>query len=211
MHGYCTKQAVRLINLKHSDLLMTEKVELKTFLESLQITKIALDSYDDIFSDFDPSPYETRLLSEDFLTELNRRSAENRKANFVITFTIPRILRSEKTEVLIKKRIKEHFRKNLRDLERIKREKTYQGVIRVFVGILISVSLFLIPQLDAVPIITILSVLIWYALWSGFEYLFESPRRLRRKIIPVEKFIKAEYEFVAEEDVIEMIQRLHTS
>ncbi|MBI2079810.1 hypothetical protein HYT84_03525 [Candidatus Micrarchaeota archaeon] len=187
---------------------MEEKNEIKTVSDALQITQIAVDSYDDIFSDFDPSPYETRLLSEDFITELERRSAETKKDVFIIHFTLPREMRSEKTEVLVRKRIKEHFRKALKDLEKIRKEKIHRGLIRIAIGVLISISLFFIPELDATPILMILSVLIWYALWSGFEYVFESPRRLNRKIVFMEKFMKAEYKFMNEEDVIEIIEKI---
>src|SRR3989338_8032949 len=41
-----------------------EDGKLSSILNSIQI---ALDHYDDIFSDFDPSPFNQRMLSDDFL------------------------------------------------------------------------------------------------------------------------------------------------
>ncbi|VVC04748.1 Uncharacterised protein [Candidatus Bilamarchaeum dharawalense] len=185
-----------------------KKSDLKTVSDAMQLTQIALDGYDDLFSDFDPSPYATRLLSEDFLKELHRRYAEKKKGEFIINFTLPRAVHSEKIDNIVRKRIKDYFKQELKNIERIRKEKVTHGALRVFIGLLLSISLFFIPQLEKEPLLILFSVLIWYALWSGFERLFESSRHLQRKMAFYEKFIKAEYNFVTEEDVMGIIQKL---
>jgi hypothetical protein len=43
--------------------------------------KLMLDTYDDIFSDFDPRPFSQRTLSEDFLEEARKASREKEMGN----------------------------------------------------------------------------------------------------------------------------------
>lgn len=176
--------------------------------DALQATQIALDNYEDIFSDFDPSPIEKRLLSEDFISELRRRHAATGKGEFMVNFTLPKAMRSEKTEALIRKRLKEHFKGRVREIERKAREKADNGSHRLLAGVLLTIALFLFPQLEVVPVLTILSVLIWYSLWSGLENVLEASSSLRRKKAFAEKFMKAEYNFYSEEDVIQSMQKL---
>ena len=49
------------------------------FYESADDIPLVLDSYDDIFSDFDPRPYSERAMSGDFLLECKKASAEKKK------------------------------------------------------------------------------------------------------------------------------------
>ncbi|HSB47424.1 MAG TPA: hypothetical protein VLD37_05400 [Candidatus Bilamarchaeum sp.] len=180
----------------------------RTVSDVLQVADVALDSYDEIFSDFDPSPYTTRLLSEDFIRELRRRCTATGKGDFVVNFTLPRALRSEKIEGLVRKRIRDHFRSNLSDIEKAAKEKTRRGLLRIALGVAISVPLFFLPVIETLPVLTVLSVLMWYALWSGFEHVFEVSARLERKKMFYDKFLRADYNFVNQEDVVQLINRL---
>jgi len=181
------------------------RIEPKTMTNALQIAQIALDTYDDIFSDFDPSPYETRLLSDDFLNELRRRYAERGRGEFVVNFTLPKSVRSEKTEALIKKRIKDYFRAKLKTVEKDRKESVKKGILRFAAGLAISLGILFVPGLETIPLITILSVLTWFLLWTGYDHLFETSHRLRRRKAFYEKFLKAEYKFVDQEEVVRYI------
>ncbi len=179
--------------------------EPRSVTDVLQTAQIALDTYDDVFSDFDPSPYQTRILSDDFLRELHRRYAETPKGDFVINFTMPHPLRSEKTELLVKKRIKDYFKSRLKDVEKLRREKMQKGAVRLAIGISLSLLLLVFPQLDVIPVLTLISVLIWYVLWTGFEYIFEAARRLKRKQAFYDRFLRAEFNFMDQEEVVRSI------
>jgi len=176
---------------------------MKTISDVFQSVQIAIDTYDDIFSDFDPSPIEKRLLSDDFLNELRRRHAERHTGEFAVNFTLPKALRSEKTEVLVKKRLKDYFKGRLRNVEKERRDKLKMGALRLLVGVVISLSLLVFPELETVPVLTVLSVLIWYVLWSGFEEIFEVSSRLKRKQAFYSKFLKAHYTFLDQESVLQ--------
>jgi hypothetical protein len=182
------------------------KADPLTVSDVLQKAYIALDNYDDVFSDFDPSPYPSRLLSDDFLKELSRRYAETRKGNFVVTITLPAALRADKTEVLVKRRIKDHFRNRQKSISKSIREKVVQGGVRIALGLVISLFLFLAPQLSYLPLLTIFSVLTWFFLWSGFDNVFNVSARLYRKEQFYEKMMKADYNFMSEEEVVNSLQ-----
>src|SRR3989338_7233415 len=90
----------------------------------LKIMHISLDTYDDIFSDFDPSSFDRKVLSDDFIKEIQKRYGETKKGEFEINFSIPKKGRSAKVEGVIKKRLKEHFQKQLKDIrEAVKRQR----------------------------------------------------------------------------------------
>jgi hypothetical protein len=187
---------------------MDDKNGPQTISDVLQTADIALDSYDDIFSDFDPSPYSRRILSADFLKELHRRYSETKKGDIAVKFTLPRALRSERKEGLVKKRIKDYFKERLKGIEKKTKEKFQKGIFRLLMGVAISVAVFIFPELDTVPLVTLLSVLIWFELWSAYDNLFDVPVKLRREKAFYEKFIKADYSFLSEEDVVESLQKL---
>ena len=72
----------------------------------LQLSEISLiiDTYDDIFSDFDPRPYSQRALSDDFLLEARKASKDKVSGTFELNFLIPSHLKNKVHVVMIKKR-----------------------------------------------------------------------------------------------------------
>ena len=187
---------------------MDGKSEPKTVSDVLQIVDIALDGYDDLFSDFDPSPYTTRILSEDFLSELFRRYSQTPKGRIVINFSIPKALRSEKTESLIRKRLRDHFKDRDRVWEGRIRDKIRIGLVRLGIGAIVSAAILLVPQFEVPTVLTLLSVLVWYFMWTGFDSIIEVPAKLRRKKERTDKLLVAEYNFISQEDVVQSMQKL---
>jgi len=184
----------------------------KKVSDVLQSVHIALDSYDDIFSDFDPSPYETRILSDDFLNELKKHYIETPRGTFSIVFTLPHALRSDKKEVLIKKRIKDYFKSRLKEVDRTVKERLRRGGARVAVGLTLSLLVLVVPIMDHVLVAALLSPLLWYLMWSGFETVFEVSHKLRKRKSFLEKFLKSEYHFRDQEGVVgEVVQYSGTS
>ena len=182
-----------------------EKTEQKTLSDVLQTVQIALDTYDDIFSDFDPSPIERRILSDDFLSELRRRYAEREGGEFLVTLSIPKALRNLKMEALIKKRIKGYFQGRLKELEKKKKERLQNGLVRIIFGLVFSLLLFVSPEIGSFPLIASIPVLMWYFFWSGFEYVFEASSRIEKKRVFSGKLLVAEYNFVDQEEIIQSI------
>ena len=71
---------------------------------------LALDSYDDIFDDFDMQEYIERAISADFINILNNRIRKiSPKEKINITLTLPKEKRESKNEEIIAKRLNSHF------------------------------------------------------------------------------------------------------
>ncbi|HYG52289.1 MAG TPA: hypothetical protein VD905_15365, partial [Flavobacteriales bacterium] len=86
---------------------------------------IWLDSYNDIFSDFDPRPYSQRTLSDDFLTQVRKVSHESEEKVNKLKLLLPADKREDKKEAVIAKRIHQHFKKHLHE-----HKKKYGATIR---------------------------------------------------------------------------------
>lgn len=173
----------------------------------MKSVQIALDDYNDLFSDFDQSEYSTRVLSDDFLKEMKKRYYENKKGDYELKFTLPAAKRDVKTEHIIKKRLKDYFKAEAEYLddkiEKIKRD----GAYRVGIGfLLLSSDVFLSISYSSDLYVKILAVLLvpagWYGFYSGFEHLFEGSREFESLKYFNEKCHKTKYEFVSEEDLL---------
>jgi len=173
--------------------------------EQMREITIALDNYDDIFSDFDPRTYEERELSEDFLKEIQRRYMEDKKGRFEIHFTIPSMERDVKEEALIKKRLREHFGFMAKQEEEAIKKTKMRGYAYVVIGaVVLLANVFALFWLQEESwFYQILSVLLvpagWYGMFTGIGKVIDEPfDAVERKMVH-EKFEKANYIFMSEE------------
>lgn len=173
-------------------------------IQTIRDISIAIDFYDDIFSDFDPRPFAQRELSKDFLAELEVRHMEKRKGQIEVRFFIPAIERDAKIEAIIKKRLREHFEEEHKRLfEDIARGQK-RGLLYCAIGF---VLLFLElatsnydPQSFLQKTVGILLVPAgWYGMFTGIEKIVETEDRLRPRREMVQKFIKCNYIFLSED------------
>ncbi|MCX6769219.1 MAG: hypothetical protein NT051_00885 [Candidatus Micrarchaeota archaeon] len=174
-------------------------------LGALREITITLDTYDDIFSDFDPRPFTQRALSEDFVKEINRRYLEDRRGRFVVNFTIPSSERDLKEEFIIKKRLREHFAAMVkREGETIKRTKM-RGYLYIAVGMLVLLAntyVFLSLSEDHLlyQLLTIMLVPAgWYGMFTGIGKVVDEPYDAAERKKVHEKFEKANYIFLSDD------------
>ena len=143
-----------------------------------------LDTYDDIFSDFDPRKYESRTLSDDFLDELRRivREDEGRQDMREFHLLIPAQLRNKSTEEIISRRLHDYFHKidvRLRDEVRAALRK---GLLLLFFGLafllIAGFISFLHPKQAGLHLIMVaLEPAGWFFIWMGYDKLFGSLKR----------------------------------
>ncbi len=179
-----------------------EPADAVPFLREITIT---LDTYDDIFSDFDPRPYPQRELSEDFLKEIQRRYMEDKRGRFEVHFTIPSTERDTREEALIKKRLREHFGfVAARESDTIRATKT-RGWFYILAGaIVLLANVFALYALNESNVFyQILSVLLvpagWYGMYTGMGKVIDEPFSSVEKKSLYEKFERANYVFMSEE------------
>ena len=96
---------------------------------------LALDDYEDIFSDFDPRPYSERMLSDDFLYELKRASLDKEESGLTLSLLMPKEKRNSGHEKVILERLKGHFRRHHRRLEDKRKGEIKTGTWMVALGI----------------------------------------------------------------------------
>jgi hypothetical protein len=151
---------------------------------------LILDSYDDIFSDFDPRPYELKALSDDFLLEC-KRAAEDKQKEIELRLLIPKHKRNLNDEPKIRKRLRNHFQKHYQEKQEDKIKIRKQGILWFSLGAgLIVLSTLLYTQTYRGFLFTLLFVLSepagWFTIWTGLEKIFIESR----KKMPHLKFYK---------------------
>jgi len=159
-------------------LLKEKNGEKHKLLQDSEISLI-LDTYEDIFSDFDPRPFIHRSLSMDFLEEAKRATRDLPDGRIQLKFLIPYSLRNIPTEMMIRKRLKEHFAKHFLEYKREMKIIKIKGGLMTFAGILMiffAASLSSIsPQAFAIRFLqTLLEPAGWFTAWVGLENAFES-------------------------------------
>jgi hypothetical protein len=173
--------------------------------EKLREISIVLDTYDDIFSDFDPRPYAQRAMSDDFLKEIQRRYMEDKRGRFDVSFTIPTSERDTQEEVLIKKRLREHFAFMAKGEEEVIRRTKSRGYFYIVLGALVllanAFAIFFLRESSL--IYQVLSILLvpagWYGMFTGMEKVMERPFEAVDRKNLYDKFSKANYTFLSDE------------
>jgi hypothetical protein len=154
--------------------------DIRRILAETEIS-LVLDTYEDIFSDFDPRPFNERSLSEDFLLEA-KRAARDKGEGIEVRFLIPRAHKNIAHEALIKQRLREHFRKHhTRALGSIKAYKR-QAVFLICIGTLIGFAAVWLSLLEINNVLKhaveiLLSPASWFTIWTGFEHLTFLPEQ----------------------------------
>ncbi|MBI2045517.1 hypothetical protein HYT23_05665 [Candidatus Pacearchaeota archaeon] len=153
---------------------MVEKM--KTAAERLREGNISLilDSYDDLFSDFDPRPYVQRALSDDFLVECKKASVV-KKSKIELRMMIPKHKRNHFDEVKIRKRMKEHFNKHFKDEEKKVRNIKATGSFWFFLGVvLMLLGGFMLKKEDFFSklIMIMFEPAGWFFFWEGLNKVF---------------------------------------
>ncbi|MBI4453985.1 hypothetical protein HY636_05055 [Candidatus Woesearchaeota archaeon] len=170
----------------------------------LQLSEISLiiDTYDDIFSDFDPRPYSQRALSDDFLLEAKKASKDKVSGMFELNFLIPSHLKNKLHENIIKKRLKEHFKRHHASVYQEKQNILKTGVLFSVIGIVIMfITSILLFKYDtktflASFIIILLEPAGWFLFWEGMHQVIFETRTKRPDIEFYEKMSKCTVNFI---------------
>ncbi len=180
---------------------MNEVLDLNEHIRDIQEISIAIDCWDDIFSDFDPSPLEKRVLSEDFLAELRKRYRETQQGNYVITIYAPVSLKDDNTERIVIKRLKQYFKfKFLSLTKELNNHRAKGGLFIVLgVGALGSMSMVtfykLLNQIQIELLGIVLVPLGWFGIWEGFSRIIEPAPRLTQELELYSKLAKVTIKF----------------
>ena len=136
-----------------------------------------LDEYSDLFSDFDPRPYSQRTLSQDFLKELERATKELDPDHFTLILLMPKNLRKLEDESIIKKRLKEHFKKHALLLEQEHKKIVVKGILLTALGfVLMAAATYIYHYTTPNLFYSFLNIFFepagWFTVWYGLDHVF---------------------------------------
>jgi hypothetical protein len=140
---------------------------------------LILDSYDDIFSDFDPRHYTERALSDDFLLECKKASVD-KEDQIELRILVPKNKRVYPDEAKIKKRLKEHFHKHYKEKEKEIKKIKASGFLWFFVGVALMVFGVILFEKEGF-IFTLLLIMSepagWFFFWEGLGKVFMESKK----------------------------------
>lgn len=145
-----------------------------------------LDSYDDIYSDFDSRQYGKRRVSEDFLNEMRQalRGRESRVRDLVLV--IPPELRADSIEQVIETSLKEKFSEQYHLNQARCARKLRQGVLLGLAGVVVMTinSVIGFQGIYSLPLTALRVVLEpggWFLVWASLDFLFYDWKELKKE------------------------------
>jgi len=164
---------------------------------------LAINTYDDIFSDFDPRPYSQRAMSDDFLLEAKKASKEKVSGTIELKFLVPKDQRNAEHEFTIKRRLREHFKKHHDQMHNEVKQIASRGIYFIIVGIILMFFATLI--LFKYPYKTMLSNFLvilfepggWFFFWEGLGQIVFETKKKRPDLEFYEKMAKCEIGFLS--------------
>ena len=136
---------------------------------------LILDSYEDIFSDFDPRPYSERGLSDDFIGEC-RRAIREHTGGVELRLMVPRKKRKLEDEKLIKRRIEDHIRKHFKQKQDEIKKLKQTGIKWIILGTILMFGTALVKTYKSSFLINLLFVIAepagWFSFWEGLGKIF---------------------------------------
>jgi len=165
------------------------------------IIPIWLDSYDDVFDDWDPSPFKMRDIEDEFLDFL-WDSVEDipKREDIIFEFFIPAALKNVQKEQILVSALMHHF-----DYMEIRNEKKLQKerleAAKYFaLGILFFIIAYMGPfKADTLAVRIMEDGLFvggWVFMWETFSNLFIESREFNEERHIIRRFMKAKVRFV---------------
>ena len=161
-----------------------------------------IDSYDDIFSDFDPRHYDNRALSDDFLQEVKRASRDKDGDGIELRFLVPKKNRNLHIESVIKKRLHEHFNKHFHQLKDEVNGIVHRGIIFTVAGIftMILATILMFYYSHANIFISFFIILFepggWFLFWEGLGQIIFEPKTKKHEVEFYHKMSRSEIYFM---------------
>jgi hypothetical protein len=179
----------------------TKPSSVKQRLADINSISIAIDTYDDIFSDFDPRDVVDRDLSEDFIKELARRHRQGVKGKYDVVIVAPKAIENQAIEKKITARLNKYFHQKYLRYKKSIDELRKRGAIYIAVGMLLLAALTLVAYFGRMERLTIelmgiiFMPLGWFGIWEGFSKIVDIPFRLGSDTMVYKGLSKAVYKF----------------
>lgn len=145
-----------------------------------------LDSYDDIFSDFDSRHYMKRRISEDFLNELRFEMKYMQQHPGEMILSLPGQNRNEEAEKIIQTSLTNFFTTQLLVHSDTYRKKLNKGIVFLLAGIAIMLtnswlSFHSNQSFFSVGLKVLLEPAGWFLLWTALDFLYYDHMELKKE------------------------------
>ena len=154
-----------------------KEIDERALLEKGEVS-LVVEDYNDIFSDFDPRHFSHKALSVDFLDETRRATREIAPGKFGLRFLLPKEKRNAKDEEVIKKRLREHFKKHADLLEKDYKGIIIQGIYFLIAGLVFMftaayILFFYHNKINLVKefLVVLLEPGGWFLFWEGLSLI----------------------------------------
>lgn len=159
-----------------------------------------IDSYSDIFSDFDPRPFSERAVSDDFITQVKRVLRERSGKTNVLKLLVPEGTQKDEQEYVIKKRLQSYFENISTQLKEEGRSVKGKGLVFAAFGITLMVAATCISflQLSQFAFKLLLALFEpggWFLLWTGLELMITQSWNRKGEKLFYERFENVHIEF----------------
>lgn len=162
---------------------MIEEKVLNVKTEDSSEIRFVINTYGDIFSDFDPRSFSQKGLSADFLSAAKGATVDKPANKVDFIFLVPGKERNVKDEVIIKERLKKHFKKHLDLLEKERGKMLKQGSYFTVMGIILMIfaTFLLFKFKNRTLLASFFTVLLepagWFLFWEGMhQIVFDSKK-----------------------------------
>lgn len=142
---------------------------------------IWIDNYDDLFSDFDPRPFEQRAISDDFVLQVKKVAKESKGKIHLLHILVPEAAEKSYDNKVIRKRIERFFTTMFEKLREDVRKARSRGIALFLSGVvLMMISGYLnfleLSSLWKTSLLVLTEPGGWFLFWSGLDLLFNYAR-----------------------------------
>ena len=180
----------------------TEEVNLDSKQSMLKLTEISilLNSYNDIFSAFDPSEYSERNLSDDFIIQAKNISKSKDGNKMSLKLLLPASARKEQDEKVIIKSLHSHFKDVYYQVAVDVKKTKRKGIILTTIGIVLMITAsylsFMQPEKYHFHFLIVLfEPAGWFLLWAGLDHLVYQSKSTKKDFDFYSKMSKSEIKF----------------
>ncbi len=155
---------------------------------------LALDDYDDIFSDFDIRSYNVRAISIDLLEELKWRLRRVPKPTRLI-FTLPHYRRRKHLEPKVARRLRTFFKMRTEAHEESAQHRIIRGIWLFLLGFILYLALFALTSwMTSFELVYDFALFpSWYLAWAGFDDLLEGMKEKSKNYYKVLAQVRIEF------------------
>ncbi len=158
--------------------------------------QIAIDNYDDLFSDFDIREYKVRYISSDFLNELRMRTNKILSNKGIeICLCLPKEERNDEHEKIIAKRLKGFFQiRHERNLNK-KINILLRAIVFEIIGILFLFIALFFSKYTFEYFKEFMLIPSWFFVWNGLEKYFDHRKIVYKNISYYSMIRKSQIKF----------------